>query len=188
MKRYNIIYADPPWWENSPAIHTSRPKFDRKIMYAGRDFPLMRTERIISLPIKELTASNCALFLWSTSRHIPDALKVTDGWGFRFVKIVFTWMKINRDGKPTKSIGYYTKSNSEYVLLGIKGRMPPINFSVGEAVLESRDRVFKKPNTIRNRIVELYGEGTPRIELFARDTTEGWDVWGNQTNNSIIIP
>ena len=68
--KYSIIYADPPWWENSPP--RNRP--GRKIMYAGRDFPLMRTREICALNIKDICNDNCALFLWSTSRHIPDAI------------------------------------------------------------------------------------------------------------------
>ncbi len=185
-RKYNIIYADPPWYENAAAPHTARPKFDRKIMCARRDFNVMKTKDIVSLPIKEISAENCALFLWTTSRHVPDALKVIEGWGFRFVKIVFTWMKTQKNGKPAFGIGYYTKSNSEYVLLGIKGKMPPVNFSISEAVLEPRQRVFSKPETIRRRIEALYGD-VPRIELFARIKAPGWDVYGNEVESDINL-
>ena len=175
--RYSIIYADPPWWENIPA----KNRKDRKILYAGRDFPVMKTAEICALKVPEICENNAALFLWSTSRHIPDALQVIKAWGFSFRKIVFTWMKLCKDGTPARTIGYYTKSNSEYVLLGVRGRMPPVSHSVPEAVLEARDRVFKKPETVRRRIEELYGNSS-RIELFAREKHPGWDVWGNQVS------
>ena len=41
------------------------------------------------------------------------------------------------------------------------------------------DKHSKKPNVVKDRIVELCGD-VPRIELFARQRTEGWDVWGNE--------
>ena len=42
----------------------------------------------------------------------------------------------------------------------------------------------KKPEIVRDRIVELVGD-LPRIELFARQKTEGWDVWGNEVESDI---
>jgi N6-adenosine-specific RNA methylase IME4 len=43
-----------------------------------------------------------------------------------------------------------------------------------------------KPLEVANRIVELVGNA-PRIELFARDKKEGWDVWGNEVESDIIL-
>lgn len=34
--------------------------------------------------------------------------------------------------------------------------------------------------------MELMGE-LPRIELFAREKTEGWDVWGNEVESDIYL-
>jgi site-specific DNA-methyltransferase (adenine-specific) len=95
-------------------------------------------------------------------------------------------MKVSKNGIPLKGIGYYTKSNSEFVLLGIKGKMPPINFSISESVLEPRGTVFTKPMTIRKRIEELYGD-IPRIELFARKEHPGWDVWGDEVKSNLKL-
>ena len=38
----------------------------------------------------------------------------------------------------------------------------------------------------RDRIVELMGD-LPRIELFARQKTSGWDVWGNEVESDIEL-
>jgi hypothetical protein len=37
----------------------------------------------------------------------------------------------------------------------------------------------RKPAIVRDKIVELLGD-RPRIELFARDTADGWDGWGDE--------
>jgi N6-adenosine-specific RNA methylase IME4 len=37
----------------------------------------------------------------------------------------------------------------------------------------------KKPSVTRELITRLVGE-LPRIELFSRNTTDGWDAWGNE--------
>mgnify|MGYP000773360492 FL=1 len=44
----------------------------------------------------------------------------------------------------------------------------------------------KKPAVVREKIVELVGD-LPRIELFAREKTKGWDVWGNEVESDIEL-
>jgi N6-adenosine-specific RNA methylase IME4 len=180
MTKYQVIYADPPWYETG-AINPFR--LDQH--GAAHDhFLTMRTDEICGLPVRLACDVNCALFLWSTSRHIPDALRIVEAWGFRFVKIVFTWMKQHKSGKLAMGLGYYTRSNSEYVLLGIKGSMRPITFTVREALLAPRGRPFEKPREIRDRIVQMFGD-VPRIELFARQKVKGWDSWGNEVESDL---
>ena len=49
-------------------------------------------------------------------------------------------------------------------------------FFLVEAV---RTRHSEKPEEVRRRIEELFGD-VPRIELFARKRFHGWDCWGNE--------
>ena len=93
---------------------------------------------------------------------------------------------------PFFGVGYYTKSNTEICLLGIKGRMKPVSNYISEvvladefpdyAVIAKREKHSKKPDIIRDKITELFGD-LPRIELFARQEAEGWDSWGNEVTH-----
>ena len=64
-------------------------------------------------------------------------------------------------------------------MLGIKGKMPVVDKTVSSVVMTNREKHSKKPDIIRDKIVQLYGD-IPRIELFARETADGWDSWGNE--------
>jgi len=99
----------------------------------------------------------------------------------------FSWIKTNkRSGTPFFGIGYYTKSNCEVCLLGIKGRLPVISNKVSSVIISPRREHSRKPDIVREKIVELFGD-LPRIELFARQSTPGWDVWGNEVESDIIM-
>ena len=98
---------------------------------------------------------------------------------------VFSWIKLNpKNLQPFFGVGFYTKSNCEVCLLGIKGRMKPISNKISSAVLSPRREHSRKPDEIRDRIVELFGD-LPRIELFAREKVPGWDAWGNEIESDI---
>lgn len=178
MKKYSIIYADPPWsYEDK-----------RKGRGGAEDhYPTMKLENICNLPIQKITAENAALFLWVTFPKLPEGLKVMKAWGFKYKTLGFSWIKTNkRSGTPFFGIGYYTKSNCEVCLLGIKGRLPVISNKVSSVVISPREEHSKKPDIVREKIVELFGD-LPHIELFARQPTPGWDVWGNEVQSDIIF-
>ena len=109
-----------------------------------------------------------------------------EAWGFRYVTVAFNWFKVNKSGTPFFGVGYYTKSNSEIALLGIKGKMKPVSNYVSQVVISPREEHSKKPDSVRDKIIELFGE-KPRIELFARQSTPGWNVWGNEVRSDIEI-
>lgn len=179
MKKYNIIYADPPWSYNDK----------RKCSLGGCEnhYNTMKLSDIQSLPIQDICEDNCALFLWVTFPLLKEGIATLESWGFKYKTVAFNWIKTNKnDGKPFFGIGYYTKSNAEICLLGIKGKMKPISNKVSSIVIYKRQEHSKKPDIIRNKIVELFGD-IPRVELFARNETIGWDVFGNEVENSIEI-
>ena len=76
-------------------------------------------------------------------------------------------------------MGNWTRSNPELCLLAIKGKPKRISASVHSVIDTPIERHSKKPDIVRDKIVSLCGN-LPRIELFARQKTEGWDVWGNE--------
>ena len=77
-------------------------------------------------------------------------------------------------------MGYYTRANNEICLLATKGKpLKRISKSVRQVVFSKIREHSRKPDEVRERIVELFGN-LPRIELFARQQVEGWDCWGNE--------
>ena len=178
-KKYEIIYADPPWFYNERSNPNTR--FSRGV---HGHYPVMKTKDICQLPVADISGNNCALILWVTFPRLKDGLEVMESWGFRYVTVAFNWFKTNCDGSPFFGIGYYSKSNTEIALLGIKGKMKPVSNYVSQVIVSPKETHSKKPDLVRTKIVELFGD-IPRIELFARTKTEGWDIWGNEVESNI---
>lgn len=179
-KKYQIIYADPPWQYNSRANHKTRFRGG-----ACGHYSLMSMNQIKALPIGDLAESNAVLFLWVTFPYLDVQIRLFEHWGFKYRTLGFSWIKTNsRNGKPFFGVGYYAKSNCEVCLMGMKGQLKPISNRVSSVVISPRRKHSQKPDEVRDRIVELFGN-LPRIELFARERTQGWDVWGNEVPESI---
>jgi N6-adenosine-specific RNA methylase IME4 len=182
VKKYNIIYADPPWQYN--ARKNTGTAFGGGAM---KHYPTMPTYEIKKMDVASLAADNCALFMWCTFPQLPHQLEVLEAWGFDFKTVAFTWVKTNKNNpRPFFGVGYYTKSNAEICVLGIKGKMKPVSNCVSQIVMTPIQRHSQKPAVIRDKIVELFGD-IPRVELFARETAQGWDVWGNEVLSDIEL-
>ena len=140
----------------------------------------MKDEEIAALPVNKIADKNCALFLWTTFPLLDKQIRLFKQWGFTYKTLGFSWIKTNpKNGKPCFGVGYYAKSNCEVCLMGIKGRMTPISNKVSSCVISPRREHSRKPDEVRESIVELFGN-IPRIELFAREQADGWDAWGNE--------
>ena len=127
---------------------------------------------------------NCVLFLWATSPLLPEAIEVMQAWGFKYKTVAFCWSKHTKNGKKVKNLGRWTMGNVELCLLGVKGKPKRQVKNVYQLVEAERTKHSKKPDEVRKRIVQLMGE-LPRVELFAREKTPGWDVWGNEVESDI---
>jgi len=166
-KKYKIIYADPPW------------KYGTN---ASKHYPTIPIEEIHKFPIDNFADDNCALFLWVTYPILPQAIETVKKWGFRYVTVAFTWIKTNKnDGKPFFGLGNWTRANAEICVLGFRGKLQRRSKKVHQVILSPLREHSRKPDEIRDKIVELLGN-LPRVELFARQTMPGWDCWGNETN------
>lgn len=179
-KKYNIILADPPWQYSN--------KFcGGRNISAEMQYPVLNIEKIKNIPVREIAAKNCILFLWVTWPLIADGLEVVSSWGFRYKTLGFIWIKKNKKADSLfLGLGSWTRANSEPCLLAIKGKPKRINKSVREVLITKRKRHSEKPKEVHRRIVALMGD-LPRIELFARDKVEGWDVWGNEVDSDIKL-
>lgn len=183
MKKYQIIYADPPW---SYKVWTAKGGHKS----ASAHYQTMELKDICSLPIKELADESCVLFMWATFPNLPEAFEVIKAWGFTYKTVGFTWVKIYSNDNPVCGLGYWTRSNAEICLLATKGKPKRISKNVSQVILSQKGEHSSKPDIVKNRIVELMGD-LPRIELFARDHTPlfatKWDVWGNEVESDIKL-
>lgn len=173
--KYNIIYADPPWEFN-----------DKRRNGAADHYSVMNLESLKALDVDEISANDCVLFMWVVFPMLQEGLDLIRAWGFKYKTIAFNWIKTTENNNLFWGEGMYTRSNSEICLLGIKGRPKVISHSVHSVVLSKVRNHSQKPDVVRDRIVQLYGD-LPRIELFARDTVLGWDCFGNEVNSNIML-
>jgi N6-adenosine-specific RNA methylase IME4 len=181
MKKYDIIYADPPWAYNSRANIKTRFRGGARSHY-----PVMNIKDITAMPINKLSNDSSLLFLWVTMPLLPEGLAVMSAWGFKYKTCAFTWVKTNKkSGTPFFGVGYYTKSNAELCLLGTRGKVikPQVN-TVSQIIIAPRREHSRKPAEARDKIVQMYPEQT-KIELFARESTDGWFCWGNEIDKFI---
>ena len=180
MKKYGIIYADPPWHYR---VYSKKG--------AGRSaeshYPTMTIEEIQALPVSELADKDCALFMWITFPLLKESLSVLSAWGFKFKTIAFVWIKQNRKSDSLFwGMGYWTRANAEFCVLATKGKPKRMAKNVHQVIISHIEEHSKKPDEARRRIVRLMGD-LPRIELFARQKSAGWDVWGNEVESNIIL-
>lgn len=147
----------------------------------------MSIEEIKALPVGELADKNCALFMWLTFPCLYEALDVLKAWGFEYKTVAFVWVKQNRKSNGLFwGMGYWTRANAELCILATRGHPKRISPRVHQIIISHVEQHSKKPDEARDRIISLMGD-LPRIELFARQATKGWDVWGNEVNSDIAL-
>jgi N6-adenosine-specific RNA methylase IME4 len=181
MDKYDLIYCDPPWhWKAR-----SNKGEDRS---AKNHYNIMSLEDIKALPVSKLANDNSVLLMWAIDPMLDKAFEVIEAWGFTFKTVGFYWVKTNMksDGFFT-GMGYFTRSNPEQCLLATRGKgLPRIDKGVPKLLIYPRREHSEKPIVIHYQIDRLFGD-VRRLEMFARRPFVGWDVFGDQVENSIII-
>lgn len=171
-KKYSIVYADPPWSYNDNGPNRRGG--------SGQYYPSMSLEDICNLDVSQISDENCVLFLWATFPNLQESLITIKSWGFEYKTIAFNWVKKNKKSDSWFwGMGNWTRSNSEICLLATRGKPKRMSAGVHSVIDTPIQHHSKKPDIIREKIVELCGD-LSRIELFARQKTEGWEVWGNE--------
>lgn len=171
-KKYNIIYADPPWSYNDKALAGNRG--------ACCKYPTQSKDWIDNLPVINIADDDCALFLWVTMPKLNECWQLIEKWGFVYKTVAFTWVKKSKKKDSWFwGMGRWTRANAELCLLATRGNIKRISASVHSVIDTSIERHSKKPDIVRHKIVQLLGD-LPRIELFAREPNVGWDIWGNE--------
>ena len=177
-KKYNIIYADPPWHFGSKELQKYQGKRFRPLEEV---YNTEKTSSLCKWNVKRIADKDCAIFMWATDAHIEDAICLMKAWGFKYKTIAFIWAKQTKNGKQISNLGAWTMKNCEICLFGTKGAMlkHKKSNSVKQLFYSERKSHSKKPDCTRLFIEELFGD-LPRIELFARQHADGWDCWGNE--------
>jgi N6-adenosine-specific RNA methylase IME4 len=180
--KYGAILADPPWgfqaWDGK----------DKKVASRGSVTPYetMDMRALSRLPVDELAAENCALFMWVVWPTLPEAIGVMEAWGFKYKTCDFAWLKADPyrlwalEEDVRMGLGYWTRANSEVCLLGTRGKPKRLDAGVRQGIIEPIRQHSRKPDCLHDRINSLVAG--PYCELFARQKRPGWDVWGNQTD------
>lgn len=166
-QKFRCIYADPPWKYGNQATRAS----------TDNHYPTMTIAEICELPVKELLEEKAVLFLWATNGFLRESFDVMDAWGFEF-KSSMVWVK------PQMGIGNYVRNAHEFLLIGSRGGMRTDGKSQISWINSRRGKHSKKPQEFRH-IVEKLAPG-PRLEMFARETSPGWCVWGNEVESTLF--
>lgn len=175
-KKYEVVYADPPWsYDDTMKGHS----FSLEDEYETQSL-----EWIKGLPVKMLVAKDCVLFIWVTSPLLEKGFEVIKSWGFEYKTVAFMWNKVSDKGAVVHNIGKWTMGNVEMCLIAVKGHPKRIRKDVKQLVKAVRTVHSRKPIVVRERIVQLMGD-VNRIELFAREAPVGWDVFGNEVPKNV---
>ena len=180
MKRYNTIYADPPWRFNNFSVkgegRNAIPHYD-----------CLTIQQLKKIDIQRHTNKDCALFLWVTDPLLDQGLELINEWGFKFKTVAFYWIKTNKKSDLKKlnvekdfftGLGYWTRANCEQCLLATRGNPKRYGKDVRRLIITKRREHSRKPDEIYERIERLVSG--PYLELFSRKTKKNWDSWGDQ--------
>lgn len=166
-RRYPIIYADPPWrYENPPMGGTNRS--------IENHYPTLDLGEICALPVADIAADDCLLYLWATAPKLAECFQVIDAWGFEY-RTCMVWVK------DKIGMGYHARNRHELLLICKRGAIPPpsVEDRPDSVVEAARGKHSEKPDEFYEIIERAYPT-LAKIELFARETREGWAAWGNQ--------
>lgn len=192
---FRAIYADPAWhfqaWDGRKFSGGNQVRKDGSAIgggVRGTPYQTMAIAEMAALPVSELAADDCALFVWICWPSMPEALRLIEAWGFAYKTCAFSWMKANPrqidlfrdDADADMGMGYWTRANSEVCLLATRGQPKRLNADVRQGIIEPRREHSRKPGCVPSRIERLV-DG-PYLELFARTQRPGWTVWGNETD------
>ena len=171
--KYDIIYADPPWDYKGQTQHGGKGVSDTGGAIAH--YPTMTLTELKAFPIDRFAKKDCLLFMWATSPHLDQAIELGKAWGFEWATVAFVW------DKKRVNPGFYTMSQCELCLVFKKGKIPEPRGArnVRQLVREKRGKHSRKPDEVRKRIDMMFPQ-LDKIELFAREQTENWDVWGDE--------
>lgn len=207
MDKYSLIYADPCWSYDNKASRAAAEDH-----YSTLDITALKR-----LPVWDMVADDAVLAMWWVPPMPLEAIELAQAWGFTVKNMcMFTWAKLNEkalenidralirhqedvglvdsldfldllNDQTRMGLGNYTRGNAENVLVAVRGRgLERLAANVKQMVYAPLGAHSAKPAEVRHRLDQLYGD-VPRIELFARQSADGWDCWGNEAPNPAVV-
>ncbi len=185
MTSYGAIVADPPWRFNNVRTGGSLKSG------ASQKYATLSTADLCLLPVSRIAAKDAILFLWATSPMLEDAFAVMKAWKFSY-KGSITWIKTSADSRPSNGLGAWFRNGTEYLLYGIRGKVPALRCQFSNVVMAPRRHHSAKPDTawmLIERALDGREDLAPKIELFCRgEPRRGWDGWGFETIGGVDLP
>jgi N6-adenosine-specific RNA methylase IME4 len=173
-KKYDIIYMDPPWQYSSRLQTGSGRQKD-----LSEEYPTMSNNELKEMDIQSITNKDSLIYMWATNPFMAGAIDIARHWGFDFCTVGFVW------DKQMVNPGSYTMGQAELCLVfkKKKGKIPQPRGTRNEKqfLSQKRRQHSRKPDEIRDAIERMHPTQS-KLEMFARVSSEGWDVWGNETN------
>ena len=173
--KYGAILTDPPWSFKTWSGKTGTPH-----RTANDHYMTVPEAGLASMPVADMAAPDCALFMWVVDSHMDEALRLGAAWGFKFKTVAFVWAKTTHLGNPMIGMGYWTRKQTESCLLFTRGKPARRSKGVRQLITSPRREHSRKPDAIYERVEALVGG--PYLEMFARQRREGWDSWGNEVD------
>ncbi len=174
-KSYKTVLADPPWRFNNRTGKVA-PEHKRLNRY-----DTLSLEEIKDIPVQSVSDNNSHLYLWVPNALLLEGLEVMKAWGFTY-KTNLIWHKVRKDGGPDgRGVGFYFRNTTEIILFGIRGSQRTLQPGRSQVniIRTQKQEHSRKPDGVYD-IIENCSPG-PYLELFARGKREGWDVFGNQS-------
>lgn len=175
---FEILYVDPPWDYKGQLQHNG--KGGRDTGGAEKHYPTMKLNELMQLPVPRISADNSLLFMWTSSPHLDQAIKLGLAWGFNWATVAFVWDKMKTNP------GFYTLSRCELCLLFKRGKIPQPRGArnIRQLIQEERGRHSAKPIEAKKRIDAMF-PNQRKIELFARNNHgDDWHYWGLEANGA----
>lgn len=188
-KKYQVIYADPPWdyggkvQYDKTIIKDKNAGFKKKIFLSSAEFkyPTVKLKQLKKLDVPSITADDCLLFMWTTGTQMANSIELGKAWGFEYKTIAFVWDKM------VHNPGRYTLSQTEFVLAFKKGKFPQPRGArnIRQMIKVHRGEHSVKPLEVIDGITKMFPL-QEKIELFARNNYVGWDNWGLEIPDSKV--
>lgn len=188
-KKYQVIYADPPWdyggkmQYDKSSIKTVNVDFKKDIFISAANFkyPTLKLNELKLLNINSIADKDCILFMWTTGPQMANSIKLGESWGFEYKTVAFVW------DKQVHNPGRYTLSQTEFVLAFKKGCFPSPRGArnIRQLISVHRMEHSEKPEAVIDGITKMFPTQN-KIELFARKNYIGWDNWGLEIPNKKI--
>jgi len=166
--KFKTLVIDPAW----PMVKIEREVRPKQ---NGFDYPVMDEEKLMAIPVDDLMDTEAHVYLWTTQKFLPMALRMVKHWSLNYI-FVMVWHKSG--GFQPVGLPQY---NCEFVVFGKKGNMPFLDTKAFPTCFTAERREHSRKPDEFYELVKRVSPG-PLLEMYARESREGWVKWGNETS------